>query len=49
MVFGGLAGLQPWMTPMGGLLLIAAHGLNLRRRMQREVACCDGGECQNAG
>jgi hypothetical protein len=48
-VVSSLAGIQPWMTPIGGLLLIAAHGLNLRRRLQREVACCDAGDCQNVG
>ena len=31
---------QPWMTPLGGLLLILAHGLNLRRRI------CSGGTCE---
>jgi len=32
--------LQPWMTPIGGLLLIVAHGLNLRRRSQCSLKCC---------
>ena len=32
--------IQPWMTPIGGLLLIFAHGLNLRRRMQCSLKCC---------
>jgi len=32
--------IQPWMTPIGGLLLIVAHGLNLRRRMQCSLKCC---------
>ena len=27
-----LVSLQPWMTPLGGLMLVFAHGLNLRRR-----------------
>lgn len=31
---------QPWMTPIGGLLLIVAHGLNLRRRTQCSLKCC---------
>ena len=31
---------QPWMTPLGGLLLVLAHGLNLRRRI------CSGNNCE---
>jgi hypothetical protein len=37
-----LASLQPWMTPLGGLMLVLAHGLNLRRRFascKRGCAC----------
>ncbi|MEI7461935.1 MAG: MerC domain-containing protein [Pirellula sp.] len=37
-----LVSLQPWMTPLGGLMLVLAHGLNLRRRFgscQRGCAC----------
>ena len=34
-----LASVQPWMTPLGGLFLVLAHGLNLRRRV------CSGGRC----
>lgn len=37
-----LAKLQPWMTPLGGLMLVLAHGLNLRRRFgscERGCAC----------
>ncbi len=39
---GLLVSLQPWMTPLGGLLLVLAHGLNLRRRFgscERGCAC----------
>ncbi|MFN7626289.1 MAG: MerC domain-containing protein [Pirellula sp.] len=32
--------IQPWMTPIGGLLLIVAHGLNLRRRTGCSLKCC---------
>ncbi|MCY2978285.1 MAG: MerC domain-containing protein [Planctomycetota bacterium] len=37
-----LVSLQPWMTPLGGLMLVLAHGLNLRRRFgscERGCAC----------
>ncbi len=35
--------IQPWMTPLGGLLLVVAHGLNLRRRMCTNSRCgCHG-------
>ncbi len=30
---------QPWMTPLGGLLLVIAHGLNLRLRVKRRHCC----------
>ncbi|MBM3963618.1 MAG: MerC domain-containing protein [Planctomycetes bacterium] len=36
--------LQPWMTPIGGLLLIIAHGVNLRRRTQCSLKCCSAEE-----
>jgi hypothetical protein len=32
---------QPWMTPFGGLLLIAAHFLNLRRGLRICQSRCD--------
>ncbi len=35
------AKVQPWMTPLGGLLLIAAHFLNLRRGFKVCQARCD--------
>jgi hypothetical protein len=46
LVFAGLgtaifAKVQPWMTPLGGLLLIAAHFLNLRRGIKVCQARCD--------
>lgn len=34
-LMAGLGMAQPWMTPLGGLLLIVAHGLNMRRRGHR--------------
>jgi len=37
-----LASVQPWMTPLGGILLVIAHGLNLRRRVCTSKSCgCD--------
>jgi hypothetical protein len=41
MVVAGLSPIQPWLTPIGGLLLIVAHGLNLRRRKDACIACCE--------
>jgi MerC mercury resistance protein len=35
------AKVQPWMTPFGGLLLIAAHFLNLRRGLRICQSRCD--------
>ena len=34
-----IAVFQPWMTPLGGLLLVFAHGLNLRRRICSKIRC----------
>ncbi len=34
-----IAIIQPWMTPLGGLLLVVAHGLNLRRRVCNRRGC----------
>lgn len=34
-----IAVFQPWMTPLGGLLLVFAHGLNLRRRVCSKSRC----------
>ena len=34
-----LTSAQPWMTPLGGLLLVLAHGLNLRRRICSSNNC----------
>ena len=34
-----IAIVQPWMTPLGGLLLVVAHGLNLRRRVCNRKGC----------
>lgn len=31
--------IQPWMTPLGGLLLVIAHGLNLRLRVCSNSIC----------
>jgi len=39
MQLAGIGAVQPWMTPLGGLLLIAAHGLNLRRRKCLSFGC----------
>jgi len=39
MHLAGIGAIQPWMTPLGGFLLIAAHGLNLRRRTCQSSGC----------
>jgi ABC-type nickel/cobalt efflux system permease component RcnA len=44
MQLAGIGAFQPWMTPLGGVLLIAAHGLNLGRRRKCESSACTG-EC----
>lgn len=44
MQLAGIGAIQPWMTPLGGVLLIAAHGLNLSRRRKCESSACTG-EC----
>jgi hypothetical protein len=54
MAFSGMgtavfAKIQPWMTPVGGLLLIAAHFLNLRRGFKVCQARCDCDEMPMAG
>lgn len=36
---------QPWMTPLGGLLLVIAHGFNLRRPVRRIACRKNGCEC----
>jgi hypothetical protein len=38
----GIGSIQPWMTPLGGVLLIAAHGLNLHRRRKCDSVRCLG-------
>jgi MerC mercury resistance protein len=38
-VSNALASLQPWLTPLGGLLLVMAHGLNLTRRLGCRKRC----------
>ena len=38
-----IALVQPWMTPLGGILLVIAHGINLRRRVCSRSQCgCSG-------
>lgn len=39
---------QPWMTPLGGLLLVIAHGFNLRRPVRRTACQKNGCECPRA-
>jgi hypothetical protein len=34
-----LASIQPWLTPLGGLLLVLAHGLNIRRQVGCSKSC----------
>jgi hypothetical protein len=43
----GIGSIQPWMTPLGGVLLIAAHGLNLHRRRKCDSVRCLGA-CDSA-
>ena len=38
---------QPWMTPLGGLLLVIAHGLNLRLRVCSNCRCAHGNSATN--
>lgn len=40
-VMAGMGQLQPWMTPLGGVLLMMAHGLNISRR--RRSVCSRSG------
>ena len=40
MQMAGISSLQPWMTPLGGFFLIAAHGLNLSRRRKCNPSGC---------
>jgi len=43
LLMAGLSIAHPWMTPVGGLLLIIAHALNMRRRWKSErnhPNCC---------
>ncbi len=39
---------QPWMTPLGGLLLVIAHGFNLRRPVRRSSCRKNGCECHRS-
>ena len=43
-----LALVQPWMTPLGGLLLVIAHGFNLRRPVRRAACRKNGCECHKS-
>jgi hypothetical protein len=40
--------IQPWMTPLGGLLLVIAHGFNLRRPVRRSSCRKSGCECHRS-
>ncbi len=42
-----IAIVQPWMTPLGGLLLVIAHGLNLRLRVCSNSRCAHGNSATN--
>ena len=47
LMMAGITVAQPWMTPVGGLLLILAHGLNMRRRWKSACGnpnCCASGQ-----
>jgi ABC-type nickel/cobalt efflux system permease component RcnA len=47
LLMAGLGSFQPWMTPIGGLLLILAHALNLKRRWK--PSCLKPNCCAEAG
>lgn len=42
MQLAGIGSFQPWMTPLGGVFLMVAHGLNLRLNLR-------GRKCASAG
>jgi len=42
MQLAGIGSIQPWMTPLGGVFLMFAHGLNLRLNLR-------GRKCASAG
>jgi hypothetical protein len=42
MQLAGIGSFQPWMTPLGGVFLMFAHGLNLRLNLR-------GRKCNSAG
>ena len=44
-----LATLQPWMTPLGGLMLVVAHCLNLHRLSCKNIRCCHGKSAKGRG
>jgi hypothetical protein len=49
-LIAGIGSFQPWMTPIGGFLLILAHALNLKRRWKAPCIkrdCCDATESQD--
>ncbi|MCU0706747.1 MAG: MerC domain-containing protein [Pirellula sp.] len=51
LLMAGIGTFQPWMTPIGGLLLIMAHVLNLKRRWMAPCIkqnCCAGAESDEA-
>lgn len=41
----GIGSIQPWMTPLGGIFLIAAHGLNIQRRRKCNALGCLSASC----
>ena len=41
--------IQPWMTPLGGMLLVIAHGLNLRLRVCSNGRCLHGSSAHRGG
>jgi len=40
--------IQPWMTPLGGLLLVVAHGFNLRRPVRRSACHATSCDCHRS-
>jgi ABC-type nickel/cobalt efflux system permease component RcnA len=48
MQLAGIGSIQPWMTPLGGVFLMFAHGLNLRLNLRGRKcasAVCSDTDC----
>jgi hypothetical protein len=47
MQLAGIGSFQPWMTPLGGVFLMFAHGLNLR--LHHRGRKCTSAGCSDPG